>query len=144
MTEMLAFARRPGETINSLLARYDTVRQRAQAEGQFVMIVEGCALQILRAVGVGTQHLFTLLQPFGGQLPTTEAQFQQMTMQLRRHGHISEGAPGNIAASLQGPFRQARPGAYLAEGGGSRQAEATDAQALQQAAANTRSAYLGA
>ncbi len=27
MTDMLAFARRHGETINSLLARYETVRQ---------------------------------------------------------------------------------------------------------------------
>ena len=32
MTEMLAFQRRPGENINSLLARYDTARQRANAE----------------------------------------------------------------------------------------------------------------
>ena len=29
MTEMLAFARRHGEGINELLARYDVVRQRA-------------------------------------------------------------------------------------------------------------------
>ena len=44
MTEMLGFQRRQGENINSLLARYDTVRQRANTEGQFVMSVEGCAL----------------------------------------------------------------------------------------------------
>eukprot|EP00974_Lingulodinium_polyedra_P089181 8648097-Lingulodinium_polyedra.AAC.1 len=47
--EVLAFSRRPGENINGLLARYDAVRQRAALEGQFVMSVEGCALQILRA-----------------------------------------------------------------------------------------------
>ena len=35
MTEMLAFARRPGENVNSLLARYETVRQRAAFKGQF-------------------------------------------------------------------------------------------------------------
>ena len=35
MTEMMAFARRPGETINSVLSRYETVRQRAAMEGQF-------------------------------------------------------------------------------------------------------------
>ena len=46
MTEMLAFSRRHGETINSLLARYQVVRQRAAVEGQFVMSVEGCALQL--------------------------------------------------------------------------------------------------
>ena len=35
---------------------------------------------------------------------------------LRRYGHISEQAPGNIASTLIGPARQARPGAYLAQG----------------------------
>ena len=124
MTEMLAFARRPGENINALLARYETVRQRANVEGQFVMSVEGCSLQILRACGLGAQHLFTLLQPFQGQLPRTDAQFNELCTQLRRYGHISEGTPGNIASSLHGN-RQARPGAYLA---------GTDHQALQEAA----------
>ena len=64
MTEMLAFQRRGGETINALLARYEVVRQRAAIEGQFVMSVEGCALQLLRACGIQASHLFNLLQPF--------------------------------------------------------------------------------
>ena len=33
MTEFLAFSRKPGEAINALLARYETVRQRASIEG---------------------------------------------------------------------------------------------------------------
>ena len=118
MTEMLAFARRPGETINSLLARYETVRQRAVIEGQFVMSVEGCSLQILRAVGISSQQLFSLLQPFAGQLPTNDAQFNVLCTQLRRFGHITEGSPGNIASSLHGPPRQARPGSYLTDNQG--------------------------
>ena len=61
MTEMLAFHRKSGETINALLARYEVVRQRAAVEGQFVMSVEGCALQLLRACGIQAQHLFNLL-----------------------------------------------------------------------------------
>ncbi len=44
MTEMLAFFRRSGETINALPASDEIVRQRAAIEGQFVMSVEGCAL----------------------------------------------------------------------------------------------------
>ena len=66
MTEMLAFSRKPGEGINAMLARYETVRHRANVEGQFVMSVEGCTLQILRSCNIGPQHLFALLQPFGG------------------------------------------------------------------------------
>ena len=113
--ELMAFARKPGENVNSLLSRYETVRQRAALEGQFVMSVEGCAVQILRACGIGPQHLFTLLQPFQGQLPHTDQQFNQLCTQLRRYGHISENAPGNVASALHGQPRQARPGAYVAQ-----------------------------
>eukprot|EP00974_Lingulodinium_polyedra_P045580 4370136-Lingulodinium_polyedra.AAC.1 len=64
------------------------------------MSVEGCALQILRACGISPQHLPILLQPFQGQLPQDDAQFNQFCTQLRRYGHISEGSPGNIAQAL--------------------------------------------
>ena len=112
MTEFMAFARKPGEPINSVLSRYETVRQRAAMEGQFTMPIEGCSLQLFRALGVGAQQLMTLLQPFNGQLPRNQQQFNEMCQNLRRYGHITEHYPGNIAQSLHGPFRQARPGAY--------------------------------
>ena len=56
-----------------------------------------------------------LLQPYGGKFPTTDAEFNTLATQLRRFGHISEGTQGNIASALQGPMRQARPGAYFAD-----------------------------
>ena len=115
MTEMLAFARRSGESINAMLARYEVVRQRAANEGHFVMSIEGCALQILRAAGIHAGQLTTLLHQFGGRLPINENEYQTMITQVRRQGHIQEHSPGNIATILQGPFRQARPGAYYAE-----------------------------
>ena len=46
-TEMLSFHRKPNESINEVLTRYEVVRQRARVEGQFVMSTEGCALQLL-------------------------------------------------------------------------------------------------
>ena len=113
MTEMLAFARKPGENVNSLLARYETVRQRAALEGQFVMTVPGCSLQIIKACGMGPQHLFILLQPSQGKLPQSEPQFRELCTQLRRYGHIAENAPGNSGSQLTGAPRQARPGAYM-------------------------------
>ena len=115
LCEMLAFQRRHGESVNALMVRYEVVRQRAALEGQFVMNVPGCSLQILRACNVSPQHLHILLQPFQGRLPTTDAQFNQLCTQLRRYGRISENAPGNIASALHGPPRQARPGAYHAQ-----------------------------
>ena len=33
---------------------------------------------------------------------------------MRRHGHVTEQFPGNIASALHGAARQASPGAYLA------------------------------
>ena len=115
MTEMLAFARRPGENINALLARYEVVRQRAANEGHFVMSIEGCALQILKAAGFPWTQLSMLLHQLGGRLPNTEAEYQQLIIQIRRLGHVQEAAPGNIATILQGPFRQARPGQYYVD-----------------------------
>ena len=112
MTDMLAFSRKPGENINNLLARYETVRQRAAIEGQFVMSVEGCSLQLLRACGIQASHLVTLLQPYQGRLPTTEQQFNELFAQLRRFGHMTEGVQGNVATVLSAPFRPARPGTY--------------------------------
>ncbi len=41
MTEMLGFSRRPNEGSSALLAHYETVRQRAAIEGQFIMSIIG-------------------------------------------------------------------------------------------------------
>ena len=79
------------------------------------MSVEGCALQLLRACNVHPQQLILILQPFGGLMPATEAQLQLLAQQLLRQGHLTEGAPGNVATILNGPLRQARPGAYLTD-----------------------------
>ena len=95
------------------------------------MSTEGCALQLLRACGIQAQHLFNLLQPFQGQLPQNDQQFNVLTTQLRRYGHISENAQGNIASTLNGHMRQARPGAYMTN---------TDRQAFQAAAQRTAEA----
>ena len=88
MTEMLAFTRRPGESINALLSRCEIVKMRAAQEGQFVMSVEGCALQLLRACSARPDHLVLLLQPFGDLMPAVEQQLQLLTQQLRRQGHL--------------------------------------------------------
>jgi len=75
MTDMINFSRRPNEAINDLLTRYETVRQKARDEGQFVMSIEGCALQLLRACGCSTPQFTTFLQRFEHRLPTTEDEF---------------------------------------------------------------------
>ena len=114
MTELWAFDKQPGEDINSLLARYDVVRERAYREGNFALTWEGASLQLIRACGIGANQLISLTQPYGGRLPTNEQEFDNMKAQLRRTYHILEGAPGNLGSLLHGQFHQARTrGTYL-------------------------------
>ena len=116
VTEMLAFSPRPSESINALLARYKIARQRTATERQFTVRVTGCALQPLRACDIRRAQLMRLIQPVGGIMPATDAEFYQLCVQLRRCGHIAERVHGNTATLLQGPLRQTRPGAYCTEG----------------------------
>ena len=52
MAEIMQFQRRPGEAIDNMLARFRTVRFRAQAGGQnMVMSIEGYSWLLLRACG---------------------------------------------------------------------------------------------
>jgi len=111
MTELLGFVRHQNETINQVLARYELVRGRARNEGQFVMSVEGSAMQLMRACHVTPSQMMTLLQPFNHNLPATEAEFRQLQSTMRRIGHVLEHSPNNVGQSLGGN-REARPGAY--------------------------------
>ena len=93
MTEMLAFARKPGESINAVLSRYEIVRMRAATEGQFVISVEGCALQLLRACNVHPQQLMFILQPSGG--------FHRSTLGVPRGGIV--GRPEKPGKTIKKP-----------------------------------------
>ena len=113
MTEMLAFSRHPQETINMVLSRFELVRGRARGEGQFVMSIEGSALQLMRACHVSPPQMLNLLQPFNHQLPHTEEEFRQLQQTMRRIGHILERSPNNVGQALGGN-REARRGQYMA------------------------------
>ena len=67
------------------------------------MSPEGLAWLLLKACGVNHNQLLSILQPFQGRFPNTEAELNAMQMTLRRMGHILESAPGNIAAQLRTP-----------------------------------------
>ena len=109
MTQLLAFSRRQGETINGGLARYEVVCRRAAREGHFVMSWAGCALQLLRARNMSSQQMIQFLQPFQGRLPQGEAAFHVVSAHMRRIGHILEHAPNNLGQLLHGN-QQARLG----------------------------------
>jgi len=89
--------------VDVLITRFETIRARARTEGGGANIsTESAALILLRAVGVSAEQFQRLTQPFGLRLPNNEAEFAQLTHNLRRMGHIIEHHPANIARSLHG------------------------------------------
>ena len=90
MTEFMAFARRQGESMNSMLACYDLVRNRARVEGNFTFGIEGCALQLMRAINASPEQMTEYCREFNGVFPTTEEQFIQLKQLIRRRAHIIE------------------------------------------------------
>eukprot|EP00434_Breviolum_minutum_P044271 symbB.v1.2.039526.t1/scaffold6626.1/size16615/2 len=101
--DLLHFQRRGNEAVDVLITRFETIRARARTEGGGANIsTESAALILLRAVGVSAEQFQRLTQPFGLRLPNNEAEFAQLTHNLRRMGHIIEHHPANIARSLHG------------------------------------------
>ena len=100
---MIAFEKLPSETFDLVLARCETIRERAALDNQFVTSSQSCALQLLRICDIQAQHLASLLQPFSGQLPQNDAQLKQMCAQLRRCSTVEENATGNSGAALHEP-----------------------------------------
>ena len=101
ITELMNFTRNGQERIDDLITRFDTIRTRADQQGQLAISIQGLAWIILRACQVNDMQLMTLLQPFWGLFPADAAQYQTLCTYLRRMGHIIERAPGNIAAQLR-------------------------------------------
>ena len=99
--DLLSFNRRQGETVDTLISRFEITRQRARAEGGGAVSLETASLLLLRACGVSAEQFQALTQPFGYRLPENEAEFSQLGHQLRRMGHIVERFPNNIAAGLR-------------------------------------------
>ena len=101
--DLLHFHGKGNEAVDVLITRFETIRARARTEGGGANIsTESAALILLRAIGVSAEQFQRLTQPFGLRLPNNEADFAQLTHNLRRMGHIIEHHPANIARSLHG------------------------------------------
>ena len=107
MRDLMEFGRRPNERVDELLARFDTVRNRANELANLGFGVQGYTWLLLRALNITDQQLMQLLQPTGGRMPNNAQEFNDMRAQLRRMGHILEGNPGNVASTLRSTAQQA-------------------------------------
>ena len=103
VTRLLPFSRRPHETIDNLITRFEVTRQRAVVDGGGAAVsAETAALMILRACGVSSLQFQQLTAPLQHRLPTTEVELATLTHHLRRMGHFLERRPGGIANALGG------------------------------------------
>ena len=79
-----------------------TLRYRAPQGGiGMTLSWAGYAWLVLRACSCNSNQLLQLLQPYQGRFPNTEAEFNALTMALRRMGHILAGTAGNVSNQLR-------------------------------------------
>ena len=71
---------------------------------------EGYSWLLLRACGVSSNQLLTILQPYQGRFPATQQEFEDMQLAIRRIARILENTPGNLAQSLRAVPRGAFSG----------------------------------
>lgn len=100
--EFMDFDRKPHESIDDLLTRFEVVRNRATELGNFDMSFEGISYMLLRSTRVTDQQFLMLTQPTNGRLPNDEPAYRNLFTALRRLGHVVEHHQDNIASGLRG------------------------------------------
>ena len=83
ITDIMNFRREGNERIDTLITRFDIVRQRANQQGALALPIQGLVWLLLRACGVDDTQLMSLLQPFGGLFPRDAPQYAQLCILLR-------------------------------------------------------------
>ena len=119
MGEFMTFHRKSNEGIDALISRYMTMRFRStQGQVGITMNWEAYSWLLLKAVGPNHGQLKMLYQ---GRWPSTEPEFNTLTMSLRRMCHILENTHGNISQAL----RTAPRSGFFGESGGPTQGTPT-------------------
>eukprot|EP00435_Cladocopium_sp_Y103_P056923 s894_g19.t1 len=91
IAEFLSFRRQPGETIGSLLVRFDILRNRAQKRAGFAVNLTGLTWLLLQSLGLGAEAWDKLPAPLGGQMPQNDMEFGAVMERIRRLLHLKEG-----------------------------------------------------
>ena len=78
VSEMMGFHRNQGESVDSLITRFNLVKHRAAATGGFLMTSEGYSWTLLKACGIHPDQMNILLAPLQGRLPITDAELTQL------------------------------------------------------------------
>jgi hypothetical protein len=89
ISDLLAYSKLQGETVDAALSRFYTLRQKVAVEGHALPPVFEAYL-VLRGLHIQPLMWVNFLQPFEGRLPATEPQVNEMMSYIRRQGHLLE------------------------------------------------------
>ena len=116
-TEFRSFGSCQGESVDCMISRYEVVRERAAADGEYTERPEICAMTLLGKDGINAtpEQYDRYLEPFGGECTITEEGLRALQLTMRRRAQIHDRSPNKVIATALNGGRQARPGAYHAE-----------------------------
>ena len=90
ISELLQFQRHVGEDTDSVINRFNLIRQRALDGAGFDMSWVGFAFLLLTVLGIHKSQWPLLLAPTQGALPRDQPQFNAFCQYVRRQGHLTD------------------------------------------------------
>ena len=100
ISDLHGFMRMPGETIDTVLVRWEVVVQRARVRGGIPVTNQHAAWMLLLALRIPPTDWVTLLAPTRGRLPVADNEYRDFLDYLKRHGHLWESAPGTMTQGV--------------------------------------------
>ena len=89
--DLLGFRRRPTESIDEALARFETLRGQVQAQAAgFELPVPVLGWLLLESLFIPRRTWPVVLAPWAGRLPEQEAQLRELLDAIRHQGHVAE------------------------------------------------------
>ena len=100
LADLHGFVRLPGDSIDTVLTRFEVIVQRARTRAHIPLQSTHAAWMLLLALRIPTEYWVHLLTPFRGALPNTDAEYRQFIEYVRRFGHLAEAGNYSIAQGV--------------------------------------------
>ena len=97
LADLHGFCRLPGESVDTVLTRFEVIVQRARTRANVPLQNQHAAWMLLLALRIPTEYWVHLLTPFRGALPTTDQEYRQFLEYVKRFGHLAEAGNYSIA-----------------------------------------------
>ena len=121
LADLHGFVRLPGESVDTVLTRFEVIVQRARTRARIPLQNTHAAWMLMLALRIPTEYWVHLLTPFRGALPTTDMEYRQFIEYVRRFGHLAEAGNYSIAQGVTTGhptmFAEGVPGQMAPDGG---------------------------